>query len=96
MRPPEQRDLPHVVAPVLLLNYIIPAYLQECEDAVEDDFTRTLVACIGEGRHPAPQDLAIVTEKIWLEAFPEDRKGDNGSRATRLAGIALVGDNLLE
>lgn len=57
-------------------------------------FPRALVACIGEGRPPEPQELAAVRDKIWREAFPQADERGAAHNATNLARAALIGRRL--
>lgn len=57
-------------------------------------FPRALVACIGEDRHPMPQELAAITDKVWREAFRRGCDRSGRERAMNIAHAALTGELL--
>ena len=61
---------------------------------VERLFPRALVACIGEGRTPKPDELMALTDKVWREAFSQGGDQSAHACARRVARTALVGTKL--
>lgn len=58
---------------------------------MESLFPRVLVACIGEGRLPNPQELLTMADKVHREAFPNHRSLDERRHAMNIARAALSG-----
>jgi hypothetical protein len=54
-------------------------------------YSQALLACIGEGRDPRPDEVAALTEKIWREAYGVNSPSTSCQRAAMFAVAALAG-----